>query len=129
MKRSAELFAVVWLLAQSVADCSEAPGVQPGFESLYYRAVILGSGQFVAVGPGSAIRTSWDGVTWTARNSGNPSSLYGVAYGNGLFVAVGNEGAIVASTDGISWTPRDSGTDDRLRGIIFADGIFVAVGY
>ena len=62
------------------------------------RDVIYARGQFVAVGEGSTVLTSSDGVGWTRRNSGTDRNLlYGVAYGNGQFVAVGNWGIILTS--------------------------------
>jgi hypothetical protein len=54
--------------------------------------VAYGNGLFVAVGgflDSSAILTSPDGVSWTARASGTGNQLLGVTYGNGTFVAVG----------------------------------------
>lgn len=67
--------------------------------------VAYGSSLFVAI-QNSAIRTTPDGVTWTARTvtgtlSGNLSRI---SFANGVFVIVSSTGEIVTSSDGITWT-------------------------
>src|SRR5262245_41701349 len=56
--------------------------------------------------------------SWTRRDSGTDSGLWGLAYRfadslptSSLAVAVGENGVILVSTDdGMTWTPRVSGT-------------------
>ena len=65
--------------------------------SLTLLGVAFGNGRFVAVGEQSRIRTSSDGLNWTAQNSGSNSPLLGIAYGNRSFVSVGTNGIILQS--------------------------------
>lgn len=71
----------------------------------------FGGGVFVLVGISGAIRSSDDGINWTARTAdgGFTGNFTGVAYGHGLFVAVGTGGEIQTSPDGVTWTRRQSG--------------------
>jgi hypothetical protein len=64
-----------------------------------FHSVIFGNGQFVAIGTFGTedrIFTSFDGTTWTIKNSGT-TDLVSVGYGNGRFVAVGVNGTILTS--------------------------------
>ncbi len=92
-------------------------------------ALTCGAGLFVSVGYGGIVMLSTDGVTWSGRSAGTPSSLHSIAYGHDLFVAVGNEGVIVTSADGMNWRSQHSPTEERLRSVVYARGMFVAVGY
>jgi hypothetical protein len=70
-----------------------------------------GNGLWVAVGTGSAIATSPDGINWTQVNSldrGGITSGRGVAYGNGLWIIVGNNFNIIYSITGKKWWPANS---------------------
>lgn len=98
--------------------------------------VIFAGGLFVAAGDGQTINgttnrniyTSSDGITWTARNSGAPTtevhSLGDVAYGAGLYVAVDNNGYAHTSTTGISWTRRSVGNFSKIN---FCNDRFIAL--
>jgi hypothetical protein len=94
-----------------------------------WRSAVRGHGMVVGIDHQGQIHTTPDGLTWTRRGSGTPSSLHSAAFGHGRFVAVGNEGAVVTSTDAVTWTACDAGMDERLRGVAFGNGRFVAVGY
>lgn len=84
------------------------------------------------------ILTSPDGVSWTARTLGIPSTTMPptiglgvfecVAYGNGQFVAVGQSGTIATSPDGRTWTPRPFGTTGQFYSVTYGNGLFVVVG-
>ncbi len=61
----------------------------------------FGAGEYVAVGSGSGILTSANGVAWTASANFNCSDI---AYGAGSFVAIGNNNGITyTSPDGFTW--------------------------
>ncbi len=98
--------------------------------------VIYAGGQFVAVSDGvvtgsvvgppwggstnRSILTSPDGVNWTARRCGSPSTdvhpLYDVAYGLGLYVAVDDSHNFYTSNDGAAWTrTADSHANSRIN--------------
>jgi hypothetical protein len=77
------------------------------------RSIAYGGGKFVAVGSGSKMAYSSDGINWTAvANTGFTKtdisdflhSIQDIAYGNGKFVAVGYGNQIAYSADGINWT-------------------------
>ena len=59
----------------------------PQFNSLY--GVTYTNGLFLACGANGAITTSTNGLNWTNRNSGNFSTLRGMAFGSDTYVAVG----------------------------------------
>lgn len=91
--------------------------------------IASGGSRLVAVGTDGTILTSFNGDTWTRRDSGTTDWLVGVTYGGGKFVVVGDRGTILTSTDGIAWTRATaSGTTQRLNGVTYGDGLFVAVG-
>jgi hypothetical protein len=83
-----------------------------------------GNGLFVAVGEGSAILTSPDGLVWTRRYSGT-NRLNAVTWGNGTFVAVGRNGTILTSPNGATWTLRGSGAG-FFQAVAYGGGVFVA---
>lgn len=85
---------------------------------------------FVAVGGGSNIFTTTDGLVWTKRSAPQLASLTSVA-GNATGVLVcGLDGIAFLSTDGgVTWQKRDTGTSRSLQGIgVNAAGRFAAVG-
>lgn len=70
------------------------------------KAVAYGNGLFVAVSGFASykIRTSPDGVTWTAQTPpAGTGDLSEIAYKNGRFIARG-KGTIITSTDAVTWT-------------------------
>jgi hypothetical protein len=80
----------------------------------------------VAVGSGSTVLTSLDGITWTGRNTGANSQLNAIAFGNGTFVALGSD-TILSSPDGLTWSTSKT-TGLSLSAIAFGNDSFVAVG-
>lgn len=91
-------------------------------------SVGYGSGQFVAVGEGSTVVSSVDGVTWTARPVPLPGYwLVGVGHGAGTWVIVGDRGLILTSTNLTSWSVRTSGTTNRINGVAYGGGRWIAV--
>jgi len=86
------------------------------------------NGQFIAVGQGSTIETSTDGLSWDKKNFDLGSS-YGfedIAYGNGNYVIVALGGEVFVSTTLDSFNQLDSGTT-RLYGVEFGNGKFIAI--
>ena len=67
-------------------------------------AITWAHGQFVAVGGGSTILTSPDGMTWTKRLTSN-GSLRTVVWTGSNFVA-GGQDSVRLSSDGIVWVPK-----------------------
>jgi hypothetical protein len=60
--------------------------------------------EFVAVGDGTRIAQSTDGITWNGSSIGWAGSMQSIAYGNGMYVTVGDSGYAYYSTDSTSWT-------------------------
>jgi Flp pilus assembly protein TadG len=92
--------------------------------------VAFGGGQWVSVGPGGALATSPDGISWTKQTSSFGSTdITAAAYGSGQWVTVGNGGKLATSPDGVTWTQRTSSfpTTDIITGVAFANGQWVAV--
>jgi uncharacterized protein YceK len=76
-------------------------------------AIAYGNGRWIAVGDGSNIAYSDNGVNWTAverRNNPVSGSYQGIAYGNGRWIAFGNTGLIYSDDNGVNWTKPDTGS-------------------
>ena len=86
--------------------------------------------RFVVVEAGGAIRTSADGVGWTAITPPPTSQdLHGIAWSGSQFVTVGSNGAILASPTGAIWTAiTPSPTSQDLHGIVWSGSRFITVG-
>jgi hypothetical protein len=83
----------------------------------------FGAGIYVA-SDGSAVKTSTDLVTWTARSATpGKAACYGA-----LFVMVGTGGSISTSPDGVTWTAQASGVTADLTAVFYGNGVYVAVG-
>ena len=91
----------------------------------YWMSVEYGGGLFVATGD-TAIMTSPDGVTWTARTSPTSEEWWDVTYGGGTWVAVGYGGRVMSSTNGFDWTQRSAPSNDYYT-VTYGNGLFVAV--
>lgn len=95
-----------------------------------WSSVAFGSGVFVAVSTNGKVKTSPDGVTWTARITPIYNEWTAVTYGNGLFVAVSRTGSgnrVMTSPDGITWIIRASAADERWVAVTYGGGLFVAI--
>ena len=90
-------------------------------------SVAFGNGMFVAVGAGSTVVTSTDGVNWTAGNAGAHGNMARVRFVNGQFAAVGSSDKILFSTDGSTWTPATLPTADSWD-VAYGNGVYVVAG-
>lgn len=75
-------------------------------ESPTLNSVAKGSGIYVAVGDGSLIATSLDGLTWSSNYLPNSGNLKGVVYNSTdkLFYAIAGDGLLFTSANGLVWT-------------------------
>jgi hypothetical protein len=101
------------------------------------RKVAWSGSQFVAVGGSGTcnIRTSPDGVTWTAQTIGAACTyLRDVAWSGSQFIAVGyvpaagSNATIFTSPNGVTWTSRTSGTSNNLQSIACSPSQCIAGG-
>jgi len=92
------------------------------------KAIVFGSGIFVAVGESGTIVYSQDGVDWNAATHDLPQVLHAIAYGPDGYVAVGDKGTIQTTMDGQTWTTIALSSGDDLRGVAYGDNQYVAVG-
>jgi hypothetical protein len=90
--------------------------------------VTYGQGLYVAVGLGSTIITSPDGVTWTTRSSPVTINIIDdIAFANGVFVAVGlSTSPIIYSADGITWFAGSGTSPGVVKGIAYGNSKWVA---
>ena len=92
--------------------------------------IVQGPSRWVAVGDSACIRTSVDGLTWTA--GAQPFSgfhLFDVAWGGGRFVAVGSRGRLMTSVDGLAWSaPVLSAGAANVNAVTWLGDRFLAVG-
>jgi hypothetical protein len=95
------------------------------------RSIVYGNGLFVAIGNGSSLFSSEDGIAWTEQASSE--FLSNVLFGNGMFLASAAatlapqvyKSFVYGSTNGAVWTPLF--TFDRLVTLAtFGNGVFVA---
>ena len=87
---------------------------------------------YVVVGDNGVIRTSQNGNTWVAGNSGTSTQFNDVIYNDDYdtFYAVGLNGVIRKSTDsGATWSALESGsTSKNLWAITWSEGRMIASG-
>jgi len=85
---------------------------------------------FVAVGEGSSVVRSTDGIAWSATVAANPAlpALRAIAVASGGFVAVGDNGRIQSSPDGVNWALRASNTGLNLHAVTCFVATCVAAG-
>lgn len=97
-------------------------------EETFWRSVVYGGGQFVAValgiggiGGSDMVMTSPDGNNWTAQVASEANLWQCITYNIslGLFVAVSSSGTnrVMTSPDGITWTPRSASAANAWSGI------------
>jgi hypothetical protein len=99
----------------------------------YYFARFLNN-RFLAGGDSGTLRTSTDGLTWSAINTNAQTafqsrSMRSAAFGNGIYVVAGTEGQLITSTDTVTWTTRNSNAvGNVLEAAAFGNGTFVVAG-
>lgn len=91
-------------------------------------AVAYAGGRFVAVGTGSRVLTSPDGLIWTHAATLPTAVLFGVAGDGNQWVAVGNNGRLFTSIDTTNWIQRNPSTTVNLRGVASVGNGFMACG-
>lgn len=92
------------------------------------RALIYANNTYVYAGDGGVIRTSTDGLNWTARTSGTSSILRSLAFSNGVFLTAGDGGVLRSSTDAITWDAQSSGTTSAINALTYGLGTSIFGG-
>jgi hypothetical protein len=116
-----DLYSKVGLASDGLSTLSYGTsGVGVTILSLTY-----GNNLFVFGGNSGTLRTSTNGITWTARTSGTTSNITALTYGNGLYVYGASNGGIATSTDAITWTARTSGTTFAVVALTYGNGLYV----
>lgn len=100
------------------------------------RSIVYGNGRYAAIGQGSHIYASDDGVQWSKQ--ADTEVLTQILFGNGIFLASAyrpgaNSAApfttfIYRSSDALTWTKLPFVFDGSLALRAFANGVFVAQG-
>jgi photosystem II stability/assembly factor-like uncharacterized protein len=91
--------------------------------------VIWEGDNFIAVGGGGMILTSFDGLDWVERESGVDADLNAVNSDGADIVAVGRDATILLSSDhGQSWTVKHEGIDVILHAVAVNTTQIVACG-
>ena len=92
-------------------------------------AVIHDGSRFVAVGTGSRVVFSTDGITWSDSVFLPEESMHAIAFDGANYVTVGGGGGIYRSTDLTNWTSVGRAPNyNWLWGVAHDTGRFVAVG-
>ena len=91
--------------------------------------IVFANGLFVWIG-GNSIRTSPDGLTWTARvNPLGSGALGSVVYVGGQFVVLASTGSsYLKSADGATWTVAQHGSANVIAGLVQFGGAIIGVG-
>ncbi len=89
------------------------------------------TGDCVAVGDGSVVLYSSDGINWSVGSTTITGNLYGVAFGNNRWVAVGESGtngtAIYSDDGGKNWTTSFDDASYHLWQVEYGNGHWVAI--
>ena len=95
-----------------------------------YTGVARSGSIWVATGQNACVRTSADGLNWTAGTQVFTGfNFLDLVYGNGRFVAVGSGGNISTSADGSTWTtPSVTAVRVAINSVVWTGSRFVAVG-
>lgn len=95
-----------------------------------YNAGVQTTNLWVAVGDSGCIRTSSDGVTWSAGSQPFTGfSLLDIVHANGRFVVVGTNGNSLTSTDGNTWTKSTQlSAATNMNAVVWTGSKFLAVG-
>lgn len=107
-------------------------------QSYYFRAIVKGDNQYVAVAnthvgmERGVFLTSTDGITWTNRLIFDRPwwGSVSLVFGNGMYVASKYEypanGARYYSSDAVNWTGFTISGGNPITSAIFAEGLFIA---
>ena len=116
----------------SVATGSGSGNV--GRRLIYNAGLLVGAIQAGASQP-SIVTSANEGLSWTARDSGDPLHLYDMDYGAGRYVAVilrpgsNLDQWVATSTDGTTWTRVSTGANNEFPYCVrYGNGQFVALG-
>ena len=100
-----------------------------------FNDVVWTGTQFVGVGSQGRVKTSPDGVAWTAQESDTTEDLTAVAWNGSALVAVGFDNTamtplVIRSTTGTSWdpVPLPGFPDVQARAVAWTGSCFVATG-
>jgi len=87
--------------------------------------------QFIAVGRGGEMISSYNGLTWTKQYPPLLRNFYSVKWANSRFLATyPSDGKVAVSFDGRNWYERTTGSPDSGLNDVTWDGTrFVGVGY
>jgi hypothetical protein len=93
-----------------------------------FKAAVQGGSTWVAVGDSGCIRTSSNGVDWSAGSQPvTGSNLLDVTYANGRYVAVGTSGKSQTSVNGTDWTQSTQTTyPTTMNAVIWTGSKFLA---
>lgn len=112
-----------------VSWTTEAPGTRD------FNDVVWTGTRFVGVGSAGRVKTSPDGVAWTAQESNTTEDLTAVAWNGSALVAVGIDNTamtplVMRSTTGTSWdpVPLPGFPSVQARALAWTGSCFVATG-
>ncbi|MGN6384914.1 MAG: hypothetical protein ACTHMT_01615, partial [Verrucomicrobiota bacterium] len=122
MKKVFTIFAlaVISLYADSLDQWTiKAPANAPAFFD-----IVFGQGSFVAVGQGSTVAISTNGLDWETADA---PTMISIAYGGGIFLGI-NGRMTATSMDGHNWTRRTLGSTPIPAAVAYGAGLFVLAG-
>jgi hypothetical protein len=87
------------------------------------------NGYFIAIGNGTEVFNSNDGLNWNTQNKPTTADHIGLAYGNGSWVAIesSGDGYAVSTDNGLNWTNGNTGVSASWVGLAHGSGKFVAI--
>ena len=111
--------------------------ITQNFGAVFVQDTIWDNDRFVAVGTGGTLRTSTDGLTWTAQTvPTSTTDLNRVLFnkwavgerGVPEYIVVGDSGVILTSNNTINWYVKTTPTSEDLRGVAYDGTTYVVVG-
>jgi len=95
----------------------------------FYKTIIIGKDNFVALNFYGQIDKSIDGLTWKrVKLKDSDGSINKIIYVGNQFIGVGSNGAILYSKDGSTWVKADSTVNKTLVDVCWTGKEFIAIG-
>jgi len=81
----------------------------------------------IVAGDDGTILYSYDGIGFSAGESGTDNDINGIAGKNGLIVAGADNGTILVSTNGMSWSTINTGTKGNIISLTANNSFFIGI--
>ncbi|RCX19413.1 hypothetical protein DFR58_103158 [Anaerobacterium chartisolvens] len=95
----------------------------------YYKSIIIGSSNYLAINTYGQIDASPDGFRWKRiKIKDYNNSIIKIIYSNNKFIGIGSNGEVWYSKNGTDWAKAESHTNKALKDICWTGNEFIAAG-